>query len=712
MTFLAPWLLGGLALASAPIIIHLLNRRRFIVIDWAPMRYLKKTLKTNRRRLQLEQWILLAVRTLLIVLLFLAVARPMVSGTGIGAWLVSEGRTSRVLVIDDSLSMGLRVGGQTAFERATDAAAELIEQVGTQDSLTVFVTSSPDEPLIRNAAVDDAEALASRIRVLEPSDLASAWPTTLDAVQAFLDGAAFPVKEVTLITDRRAEGWSPEVASRAERFSQDGVKVRILDAGFEPSGNTSLVGLTQDDPVAMAGVPIALTARVLLEGEDQRVSDQAVLSVDGVSNPITLPPLEPGRAVEVPLSVVFEQPGSHDIKLTLPGDALAADNERCLAIDVRRGIDVLLVDGEPAAEPRDMETFFLGWSLNVGAVPYRVRRVVDSDWLGTPMGAPDLLVLANVASVPRGRADQLIEMVGAGMGLMIFVGDQVDPVAYNTDLYRDGTGVLPGELTPARAADQVRGLLIESGDDHPLKSLTALPATRLASVVPQRLMGVSLHDDAPDAGDVRVLARWNDASRSVAAVHKTLGKGQVVLFTVTADRAWSDWPTDATYVLAVRAAAVAIAGGTSAQNNLTAGESLSVRADPGRPPSRAQASVPQQDAPAAAVIDRSDPAAPVVRYAGTSRRGFYQLTWDVPGTSDAARRFAVNPEPAESDLTPLEPDRLHAMLAPLDVTLLRLGEELDLGEQDGKEFWRTAALALLAFVLIETLLAAWVGREH
>ena len=59
MGILAPYMLMGLFLASVPIIIHLLNRRRFIRVDWAPMEYLKLTLKANRRRLRLEQLLLL-----------------------------------------------------------------------------------------------------------------------------------------------------------------------------------------------------------------------------------------------------------------------------------------------------------------------------------------------------------------------------------------------------------------------------------------------------------------------------------------------------------------------------------------------------------------------------------------------------------------------------------------------------------------------------
>ena len=51
--FLAALFWPVLVLASVPIIIHLLNRRRFRIIDWAPMKYLKLTIKTNRRRLRI-----------------------------------------------------------------------------------------------------------------------------------------------------------------------------------------------------------------------------------------------------------------------------------------------------------------------------------------------------------------------------------------------------------------------------------------------------------------------------------------------------------------------------------------------------------------------------------------------------------------------------------------------------------------------------------
>src|SRR3954466_1040356 len=105
LTFLNPLLLWGTLLGLIPIIIHLLNRRRFRRVEWAPMRYLKLTIQRNRRRIQFEQLLLLLVRILLPVLLFFFLARPLLNPTGLEHWLGSGGRSSQVVLIDDSLSM-------------------------------------------------------------------------------------------------------------------------------------------------------------------------------------------------------------------------------------------------------------------------------------------------------------------------------------------------------------------------------------------------------------------------------------------------------------------------------------------------------------------------------------------------------------------------------------------------------------------------------
>ncbi len=125
MTFLSPLLAWGALLGAIPIIIHLLNRRRFRRVDWAPMRYLKLTVQRNRRRVQIEQLLLMLLRVAALALLFFYLARPVINPTGLEGWLGSGGRSSQIVLIDDSLSMGYGSSESPAFRQAKETAGSL-----------------------------------------------------------------------------------------------------------------------------------------------------------------------------------------------------------------------------------------------------------------------------------------------------------------------------------------------------------------------------------------------------------------------------------------------------------------------------------------------------------------------------------------------------------------------------------------------------------
>src|SRR4051795_2814538 len=68
---------AGLAAMSIPIIIHILNRRRYKTVQWAAMEFLLRAMRKNRRRLKFEQWLLLATRCAVSILAATALARPL-----------------------------------------------------------------------------------------------------------------------------------------------------------------------------------------------------------------------------------------------------------------------------------------------------------------------------------------------------------------------------------------------------------------------------------------------------------------------------------------------------------------------------------------------------------------------------------------------------------------------------------------------------------
>ncbi|MEK9138612.1 MAG: BatA domain-containing protein, partial [Bacteroidota bacterium] len=106
MTFLNPFLLVGLAAAAIPIIIHLLNLRKLKTVEFSSLRFLKELQKTKMRRVKIRQILLLILRTLLIIIVVLAFARPALRGS-VGT-IGAHARSTIVILLDDSPSMSVR----------------------------------------------------------------------------------------------------------------------------------------------------------------------------------------------------------------------------------------------------------------------------------------------------------------------------------------------------------------------------------------------------------------------------------------------------------------------------------------------------------------------------------------------------------------------------------------------------------------------------
>src|SRR3954463_3641390 len=112
MSFLAPLMLWGSLAAAIPIALHFFYRSRYRTVPWAAMKFLLASIEQTSRRLKFQELLLLLLRTAILLLLAIALARPSFRGGGGDA-------VDAVLVIDTSLSMQAKAGPDvTAFDRA------------------------------------------------------------------------------------------------------------------------------------------------------------------------------------------------------------------------------------------------------------------------------------------------------------------------------------------------------------------------------------------------------------------------------------------------------------------------------------------------------------------------------------------------------------------------------------------------------------------
>ncbi len=708
--FGSPAMFYLMALAAGPIILHLLNRRRFIVVDWAPMKYLKLTLKTNHRRLKLEQIILLMVRTLLIALFVFALVKPTVSDTGLGAWLAGGNRTARVIIVDDSLSMGYTDGTRSAFASAQDIAAKLIRKTKAHDSLTVMLTSSPTKPIISAANVTDPEAPIKVLSAASVSGTTVDWTAALDTAGKIFQDSPYSVRQATLLTDFRRQGWSEGAAAVAAKWAEQHIELTIIDVGSRRTDNVALIALEQEDPVVLVGAPVHFRATVRNDRAEPLSPVAATLTVAGQPRTVMLPAIAAGQTAKIELLLTFETAGSQIVQFSLPDDALPQDNTRNLCVDVRSQINVLLVDGDPHDQPFESETDFLAAALSIGDGAWHITRITDPMSISDTGPRPDVMVLANVAAITPNLGAKLETMVRGGMGLMIYVGDQVDSAQYNANLFKAGAGLLPAQLDVTRD-DPITGLMIESLDGSPIRILKELAPAALSRIAAKRILTTKL---APGDSEVRVLAHWNEADGWPAVIEKRFGSGRVLLWTITADRAWSDWPVDATYVLAMRESAAHIAGGGTISAPVIAGHPIALDLPAAKRAVEAKLKLPgattASTIPVAAPKDKETVQS--IRYPATTSPGVYNIAWTDPENVASARDFAVVPDVVESSLEPVSRDQVGKWLAAIKPIIVDMQQLEDAMGNKGREIWRTLAMIVAAMVICEAALAAYVGRQR
>src|SRR5262245_39482632 len=164
MNLLAPYMLWGAAAAGIPIALHFFFRSRYRTVPWAAMKFLLMSIEQTSRRLRFQEVLLLLMRVALLVLLALALARPI---TAVGGGTGRGEAVDAVLLIDTSYSMAAQDGAATRLERAKTAALSVIDQLPAHS--TVQIVTCSDRALLAGprspSNLDQARGLVEELRV-------------------------------------------------------------------------------------------------------------------------------------------------------------------------------------------------------------------------------------------------------------------------------------------------------------------------------------------------------------------------------------------------------------------------------------------------------------------------------------------------------------------------------------------------------------------
>ena len=237
MSFLSQPILWGLFAATIPVIIHLLNRRRFRTVKWAATSFLLKASRESRGKKKLKHFLILACRALAIAALIFAVARPLIGGF-LGSGSGSVGTV--VLILDRSASMETKPGsGQLSHRQSViNKIAEAVENMGSPR--LVLIDSASGE--IQEVPSPDA---LSELSTTYATDTRADIPTLLTKAIDYLDETNPGQSEIWVASDLQRGDWQPSDSRwGAIQAGLEGLptktNLRILTAGEETVENLTL----------------------------------------------------------------------------------------------------------------------------------------------------------------------------------------------------------------------------------------------------------------------------------------------------------------------------------------------------------------------------------------------------------------------------------------------------------------------------------------
>lgn len=712
MSFLNAILLWGTLAFSVPVIIHLFHKSRFEVVRWGAMHLLETVIRTNQRKLKIEQWLLLLLRAAIPVILALLMARPVWRGAQA---LLGEAPTSTVVLLDNSYSMQAGKAGVSTFGLARDEAAKLLNGLRRGSEAQVILMGEGGAPLL-DQPTSDLQRAAMLVGQLNANHGAATVPAALQFSGGMFERMHAAIRQVVVLTDFQRTSFEAterkELSDMIARLKALPVapSITFFDVGQDVKDNVAVESLDFSKLMIGVGQKMQIRGNIRNFGETPYPDLRVFLKVDGKEKSVSQISLGARQSAQVLFSHAFETAGSHVVEVYAEADALKADNSLLASVTVRDKLPVLLVDGDPSNEPLKGETAFAEIALR----PFGSARTQITDLITTQTIKPESLnakalstsatvLLANVKKLADNQVRELEDFVRNGGGLLIFPGDKIDTAWYERVLYKDGKGLLPLAFGTMKGNPES-----PTGSTSVVVERFQNPALEIFNDPRNGTMGdaaikvwFSMKDAMPSAaGGPAILARQESGDPFL--VEKGVGEGKVIVASTAVDADWSNLPLRASYLPMLQRLSVYLASTVYPPRNLEVGRSIAAFLPPAHAGKKAIVTAPDGTKAEVAVVKKGTRG--VVEWGQTQQPGLYTV---LPPDAQPPLHYVVNASRKESDLERLTPEEITEFGKANGVSIVRSEAEYKQTEHErryGREVWKTLLWALLALALGELFL--------
>ncbi len=548
LTALNPFFLSLLPLAALPVVFHFFFRLKKSPRVFSTLMFFDRIdPKLNARR-RLREWLILLLRTLLILCLLLALAKPVWFGVG------KEGSVAVALVIDNSGSMsGTGTAGRTKLKEAVDAARGLVAQLRDQDSAGIILLV--DDPVVPLPAglTSDKSALRSALDHISETEASGSVAAAIEHANALFEKSPATHFEIHVLSDLQQEKWNqPPVNLRAPRAGTSLVIHRLPSPNL-PRSNVAITGVRLPTKVILSGrkLPVEVQLANALATESRVRLNWLTDAGTRGSDEFTVPAKSDKTA-----SVTLEpqNSGLRWVSLQIEGDDFDADNRAFIGFNCQEKKNVL----------------FAGKAADFGQLPLAVSPTGDGKLSGlipsfadTPDFSGGFLALTwnSFAANAQARWDALKKFLDAG-GCALMAPAASATAGFNPP--PDWLAAAPGNFQTASnglalvAQDQANSIFSDLRDE---KGDLALRNVKVFRFLPLR----------PATNATPVLGL--EDGRALLAEQK-VGKGRLFTSGMAFDSAWTTLTLKPGFIALAQNLALAQTGAATNMISLVAGEPL------------------------------------------------------------------------------------------------------------------------------------------
>jgi len=526
LTFLNPLLLFGLAAGILPILIHRLTQRKAFPRKFSAVRLLLQSQQVTAKPQRLKHLILLALRILAVLGIVFMMARPLLTHPGIAA-LRSEG--TKVIILDNSLSMGFREQRGERYDLAKKAAKEALMGFEGQVAIIPTVDVQTAQTAAKGVQWREAEEALKELETIPFSfgrgDPASALGLAYQRLKDLKTS-----KQILILSDMARGDWEALDLSKLGVVSDAEVTfLRIGGRNRDPNFCVKSVSLIEGEAVVGAPARLEVGISNLSEKSETKLIQ---LFLSGIKIDQKSIDVKAGEDGKVYFELFLEKPGWIDGEVRLSEDRLPSDDIFYFPLKVREKVKVLIVDGDPRTSLKASESYYLLNALRPGGLensPFLVRVITEAEVASVDLRPYDAIFLLNAAKPYPSRLASFLEL---GRPVFIFLGDRSSPGEYNAFT------LLPWRIGELRDLGQKSERIAQMDPGHDALNSLSRGSESLKSASFRRYFKIE--------GSTRNLLTLGN--QDPLLVEAEIGKSRLFLFTSSADLDWNDLPLKAAYL--------------------------------------------------------------------------------------------------------------------------------------------------------------------